>query len=53
VSTILEASRYTPYCDHHEYRDLFEKYIFKFNGDPKGFLSWYKEKYSEVYMAIF
>lgn len=53
VETILEASRYEPYCDFHRRTDLFKRYMTKYNGNPEGFLEWYKEKYPDVYVKIF
>jgi hypothetical protein len=51
--TIIEASRYKPYCDYHKYEDLYQKYIYEYNGDPVGFIKWYKTKYPEAYANIF
>ena len=53
VETILEASQYKPCCDFHDRTELFQKYMLKYNGNPTGFLEWYKGKYPEVYMRIF
>lgn len=53
VETILEASRYEPYCDFHTRTDLFQRYMTKYNGNPTGFLEWYKVKYPNVYIKIF
>jgi hypothetical protein len=53
VETILEASRYEPYCDFHKRTDLFQRYMTKYNGNPTGFLEWYKGKYPDVYIKIF
>jgi hypothetical protein len=53
VCTILEASRYLPFSDLHKYRDLFQEYVTNFNGNPNGFLNWYKEEYPEIYIELF
>lgn len=53
MRTIIEASHYKPYCDHHKYEDLEEVYYSKYNGNASGFLEWYKEHYPKVYCEIF
>ncbi|MDP2681338.1 MAG: hypothetical protein Q8P28_00820 [Deltaproteobacteria bacterium] len=53
MRTILEASRYKPFCDYHKHEDLQETYYTNYNGDSKGFIEWYKKNYPEVYMKIF
>lgn len=53
VWTIVEAARYRPYYDHHKSEDLFQRYVTEYNGDPEGFLDWYKKEYPEVYSQIF
>jgi hypothetical protein len=53
VETILEASRYKPYSNFHARTELFQKYMTKFNGNPTGFLVWYKGQYPEAYSKIF
>ena len=53
VCTIWEASRYEPYSSRHTHTDLFQEYVTNFNGDPDGFLTWYKSTYADVYTQIF
>ncbi len=53
VCTIFESSRYMPHCNQHKYDDLFQVYVTQYNGDPKGFLQWYKDKYPQVYLELF
>jgi len=53
MRTILEAARYKPYSDYHNHDDLFEVYASKYNGNPEGFIQWYKNKYPEVYSGLF
>lgn len=53
VETILQASRYEPYSDFHNYTDLLQKYMTKYNGNPIGFLEWYKGQYPDAYSKIF
>ena len=51
--TILEASRYKPFCDYHKHGDLLDTYYSNYNGDSEGFIDWYKKNYPEAYMKIF
>ena len=53
VCTILEASKYPPFSDHHEYEALFQEYITNFNDNPNGFLNWYKAEYPNNYIKLF
>lgn len=53
IQTILEASKFEPFCNYHKYNDLFDVYCTNYNGDPKGFIDWYKNKYPQVYLKIF
>ena len=53
MRTILEASRYKPYSDHHKYDDLQEVYYSEYNGNSEGFVNWYKNKYPKVYIQLF
>ena len=53
LNTILEAARYKPWCDYHNSDDLFQEYVGKFNGNPEGFIEWYKNTYPKVYLELF
>ena len=53
MNTILEAARYEPWCDYHNSDDLFQEYVGQFNGDPEGFIEWYKHTYPKVYLELF
>jgi len=53
IGTILEAARYTPYCDYHKSDDLYEVLDSRYNGDVEGFLEWYKKEYPKVYCELF
>jgi hypothetical protein len=53
MRTILEASRFEPFCKYHRYDELFSTYVHNYNGNSEGFIQWYKEKYPEVYLKLF
>lgn len=53
VWTILEASKFEPFCKYHKHDDLLDFYYTKYNGNPKGFIDWYKNNYPTAYLEIF
>ena len=53
VQTILEASKYAPFAEKHKHNDLLNDYYTHFNGNPDGFIEWYKEKYPDIYLKLF
>jgi hypothetical protein len=53
MRTIIEAARYKPYYDYHKSDDLHDIYISEYNGNPSGFLDWYKTEYPNVYAKLF
>lgn len=53
MRTILKASQFQPFCNHHKHDYLFNIYVAKYNGNPEGFIDWYKDKYPEVYLKLF
>ena len=53
ANTILEAARYEPWCDYHKSDDLFQVYVSQYNGNPEGFIKWYKDTYPKVYLELF
>lgn len=53
VNTILEASRYEPYCNYHKYQELDEAFWYECDGSYSKFLKWYKTKHGNVYLMLF
>ena len=53
MRTILEASRYRPFCDYHKHEDLLDIYYSNYNGDSRGFINWYKNAYSADFVHLF
>lgn len=51
--TILEASRYKPYCDYHKHDELVDTCYHTFHDNPTEFIQWYKDNYPDVYLKLF
>lgn len=53
VDTIIEASRYEPFCKDHKSDELFQEYVTNFKCNPDGFIEWYKSEFPNNYIKLF